>query len=457
MLGALLALILVLLCFVALAIVCDDYLCPALEVICKRHSIPDHVAAASLLALGSAAPELAMNAVATSHVNSNEIKMSVPAIMGSGVIAFGLIPAVCCLAVTGKHWKPSLASENTASADGAGSTALFSRLSAWPVVRDTSVYALCLGANIMVLEDGTIDTQEAGVLVALFFLYMLVVYKIKAPAWLEGSGRDGGAGKAKEDKGWPVAAVGNPMAALLADGGDGAATVPSYGSLQERGAMEKGLQEQEEAAEADNAAVGCFGKMYGLIAAPMDWIFAHTIPACECPDDELLPLPSSGRTAAAFLLSIAYVSVLSYAVLELTKAGSSAAGVPRATAGATLLALGAQVPDTIASLAMARSGMLDGAVSNAIGSQVINVTLGTGLPFLLYCLIEHAQIVTKPAGMCVLLRRPCSARSLCSPALRSQFLGSSCHSCFPASCWHTSPSSLHRAMPHAFSVATVPV
>jgi Ca2+/Na+ antiporter len=403
--------LLILLCFVALAIVCDDYLCPALEVICKRHDIPDHVAAASLLALGSAAPELAMNAMATSHVGTHEIRMSVPAIMGSGVIAFGLIPAVCCLAVT---------SGGSGGSSSASPPSPFCRLTAWPVVRDTTMYAICLVANVFVLEDGTIDAAEAGLLVALFPSYMLVVYKMKAPAWLkeeqgvEGKRGSSALGAAAKN---PAAAVSrNPMSASLLASGDGDAPsllLPTtYGSVQASSGRASGDGGGNGGDGDEGAAQGwCFGKLYAAVAAPFEFVFAHTIPDCELPEEEEeeeedgesegtgAELPSVARTAVAFTVSLAYVAGLSSAVLELTKAASDACGVPRAVAGATVLALGAQVPDTIASLAMARSGMLDGAVSNAIGSQVINVTLGTGLPFMLYCLIEAKTIVTNSAGM----------------------------------------------------------
>ena len=49
----------------ALAIVCDEYLCPAIEEICERLQIPDDVAGATLLALGSSAPEIIVNVAAT--------------------------------------------------------------------------------------------------------------------------------------------------------------------------------------------------------------------------------------------------------------------------------------------------------------------------------------------------------------------------------------------------------
>ena len=47
--------------FLGLAIVCDDYLCPAIDILCARLRIPDEAAGASFLAFGSAAPEIMIN------------------------------------------------------------------------------------------------------------------------------------------------------------------------------------------------------------------------------------------------------------------------------------------------------------------------------------------------------------------------------------------------------------
>ena len=49
--------------------------------------------------------------------------------------------------------------------------------------------------------------------------------------------------------------------------------------------------------------------------------------------------------------------------------------------GVTVLAWGAQVPDCLASLSMAKKGLGPGAVANAVGSQIINVFIGLGLPY----------------------------------------------------------------------------
>jgi len=64
--------------------------------------------------------------------------------------------------------------------------------------------------------------------------------------------------------------------------------------------------------------------------------------------------------------------------------------IRQATAGMTLLAWGGQIPDMITAVELARDGMADAAISQAVASQVLNVTLGLGLPFLLFSLLTGA-------------------------------------------------------------------
>lgn len=56
--GFLICVVVALYMFWAIAIVCDDYFVPALDVICERLNLQSDVAGATFMALGSSAPEL---------------------------------------------------------------------------------------------------------------------------------------------------------------------------------------------------------------------------------------------------------------------------------------------------------------------------------------------------------------------------------------------------------------
>ena len=49
--------------FWAIAIVCDDYFVPCLEIICDKLNLQTDVAGATFMALGSSAPELSASVI----------------------------------------------------------------------------------------------------------------------------------------------------------------------------------------------------------------------------------------------------------------------------------------------------------------------------------------------------------------------------------------------------------
>ena len=89
-----------------------------------------------------------------------------------------------------------------------------------------------------------------------------------------------------------------------------------------------------------------------------------------------------GANRLGFLVSIVYVALLARAALATAEDAAVALNLPRVLAGATLLAIGAQIPDVMGSMGLAKGGLTDGALANAVGSQVANIGLGVGLPFL---------------------------------------------------------------------------
>lgn len=57
-------------------------------------------------------------------------------------------------------------------------------------------------------------------------------------------------------------------------------------------------------------------------------------------------------------------------------------GIPSAIMGVTVLAAGTSIPDALSSIAVAQEGQGNMAVANAVGSNVFDIWLGLGLPWL---------------------------------------------------------------------------
>lgn len=134
-------------CFYSVCHVCDSYLVPTVEIFIKVYRIPEEVAAVTLVAFGSAAPELILNTVSSLGGTSD---ISLPAILGSAMIAFGLIPSLCVL--------------------GSSQTSL--SLHVFPIVREVVFYSLGLGSFLMAIEDGLMEVTEAFLCLSVYALYV---------------------------------------------------------------------------------------------------------------------------------------------------------------------------------------------------------------------------------------------------------------------------------------------
>lgn len=132
-------------CFVGLAIVCDDYLVQSLETLCARWNVREDVAGASFVAFGSAAPEIIINSITTIKSAGSDTgagaDLGVSAIIGSGMIAFLLIPG-CCGVFSSKVLP----------------------LKRRPLLRDSLTYLAALIILCVFMSNGTVELYEGLVL-----------------------------------------------------------------------------------------------------------------------------------------------------------------------------------------------------------------------------------------------------------------------------------------------------
>ena len=87
--------------FVGIAIICDDFFVPALEIICEVLQLSDDVAGATFMAAGSSAPELAASTVSLISPDAGS-EIGVGTIVGSAIFNILIIIGATVLA-TGKH------------------------------------------------------------------------------------------------------------------------------------------------------------------------------------------------------------------------------------------------------------------------------------------------------------------------------------------------------------------
>jgi Ca2+/Na+ antiporter len=75
--------------------------------------------------------------------------------------------------------------------------------------------------------------------------------------------------------------------------------------------------------------------------------------------------------------------VLSLAMVVCVNKLGCLLGIGKFTMAFVVIAMGTSVPDTIASMLVAQDGFADMAVSNAIGSNIFDINLGLGFPYLI--------------------------------------------------------------------------
>jgi len=225
-----------------------------------------------------------------------------------------------------------------------GGTAVFTpgtlKIDWKPITRDTFFYAISICAMIYVLADGWVTTMEAVGLVSTYFVYVLAM-KYNSSVMQSIDKCTGKVHTENENHEF--------------DGKDGD-------------------DEEEES-----------GPISKAVAAPLTVLFEATIPDCTDQKHE-------GKYVITFTASIAWIGILSYYMVEWASKLGCLLNIHPAIMGCTLLAAGTSVPDAIGSLLVAKNGQGDMAVSNAIGSNVFDILLGLGIPWVLNGLIFGVKL-----------------------------------------------------------------
>jgi Ca2+/Na+ antiporter len=114
--------------------------------------------------------------------------------------------------------------------------------------------------------------------------------------------------------------------------------------------------------------------MKWFLCWPILFVLFFTVPNCNKAGFEKYFM-------ITFAMSTAWIAVFSYVMVWMVAICGYTLGIPDTIMGITFLAAGTSVPDTIASVLVARNGYGDMAVSNSIGSNVFDILLGLGLPW----------------------------------------------------------------------------
>lgn len=103
-------------------------------------------------------------------------------------------------------------------------------------------------------------------------------------------------------------------------------------------------------------------------------------------------VPRINNLYIAFFLSVAVISLLSWVLVESAIEISEILNIPEVIIALTVIALGTSVPDLVSSIIVAKQGRPGMAINNALGSNIFDILIGLGLPFLLLLLLTSGQV-----------------------------------------------------------------
>lgn len=121
-----------------------------------------------------------------------------------------------------------------------------------------------------------------------------------------------------------------------------------------------------------------------IICLPLVFILTFTIVDVQRPGN-------AKYCYLSFFLSIAWIGIFSYAMVEWAEIVGLTFGIPDVLMGLTVLAAGTSVPDLLSSVIVARRGQGDMAVSSSVGSNIFDILVGLPVPWILYSAVKRGE------------------------------------------------------------------
>jgi len=273
--------------FYILAKVVDKYFVDSLDKIAEKLNMSSDAAGATLMAVGSSAPELFVAIFAVMRPGDHAA-IGIGNIVGSALFNI--------LAIT-------------------GAAAIIKKATiAWQAVaRDLFFYLIAILFLLYTLHDGVLNYLESALLIGTYLLYVIVVIYWKKIF------------KYSEDN-----------------------------------------DKKEEEVKEERTEKTLFNK----IMSPVDFVIN-------------LIFPNKKHFTIIFFISIIIIAGISWVLVESAIEIAHFLNISEAIIAVTILAVGTSIPDLISSVIVSKQGRGGMAISNAVGSNIFDILVGLGLPFLI--------------------------------------------------------------------------
>jgi len=136
-----------------------------------------------------------------------------------------------------------------------------------------------------------------------------------------------------------------------------------------------------------------YQRIFYVIAWPINKLFYFTVLDCRRERfRKLYPI--------TFITSLIWIAILAHFLVSWATYIGCFLAIPDAIMGLTIIAAGASVPEIISSIAVSKQGLGDMVIANSIGSNIFDILIGLGFPWLLYSAIR-GPISIDPTGLAI--------------------------------------------------------
>lgn len=373
-----------------IAVVCDDYFIPSLDIISEKLKLPSDVAGATFMAIGTSAPEL-FSSITGSFITEGDI--GVGTIIGSAVFNILAVTGVVGLVL----WDEEL------------------DIDWYPIARDCIVYGLTISCLIWIISDNIVTWWESLILLTVFLLYIIIIcYNGRIEKWAKNIASNNAAFcccKSNEER-QRLLSQHILVPELMYSRRKSRQPERDSFSVEFTASREKAvLRSKDIAAEiADElifyedvnlsdgtlcsppTAGGPWMYVWWVLMYPSHILFFLTIPESKsercC---KLYPL--------TFIMSVVWIGVLSYLAVWMVTIIGYTFSIPDSVSGLTILAAGTSVPEIISSVIVARNGLGNMAISNLVGSNTFDISFCLGAPWLVKTSISDGYLLVYSSAL----------------------------------------------------------
>jgi K+-dependent Na+/Ca+ exchanger-like protein len=336
--------LILLIAFYLLAKICDNHFVGSLETIAHKMRLNDDVAWATLMAVGSSAPEFFTALIAIFTVWWESIWTGT--IIGSAL--FNLLIIIGWSAIVGAYVQKAPLQKQ------------------W-FLRDMWFYALAIIILYITFIDGSISRWEAWIYVALYLIYVILLWH-----WSE---RFPDRDHANRDHA-------NRKHHTEHDHADSDQTDDNTKTTPLVHSNKTWL----------NSIQPSFRTLRDKCVTTIDNAVGRRFP--DANNDN-----GKERYMQVFFTSIIGIGLISWILVLVAQQIAVLIGVPPVLVALTIIAWGTSIPDTISSIIVAKKWLMDMAVSNAVWSNTFNIFVCLWFPWLIYTLYSGQSMIVETKGL----------------------------------------------------------